>query len=79
MSAANAMRAFRLPQHIRWLGGSIIDTQENGLTVAHGILTNDPRHYGEQRAYAPVACTSEAEVDSAVMFAIAQLEEESRV
>ena len=79
MSAAYLMRQAKLPSHIRWLGGSIIDTQENGVTVAHGILTNDPRSYLEKRCYAPVACESEDDVDYAIAAAIDRLTAESGV
>ena len=77
MSVAEAMRRAKLPSHIRWLGGSIIDTQENGVIVAHGILTNDPRTYLEKRCYAPVACETEGDVDYAIAAAIDRLTAES--
>ena len=77
MSVAEAMRRAKLPAHIRWLGGSIIDTHESGVTVAHGILTNDPRTYLEKRCYAPVACETEDDVDYAIAAAIDRLTAES--
>jgi hypothetical protein len=76
MSAAEAMRRTRLPSGIRWMGGSIIDTNENGMTVSHGILTNDPKGR-EKRAFAPVACAHPDEVDSAIAYALAQIEAEA--
>ena len=77
MSVAEAMRQARLPANIRWLGGSIIDTQESGVIVAHGILTNDPRSYLEKRCFVPVACETEDDVDYAIAAAIDRLTAES--
>ena len=74
------MRAARLPNGIRWMGGSIIDTTENGRTVTHGVLTNDPRDLRvEKRVFVPVACETPDEVVGAVAMAIYQLEAESRL
>lgn len=70
------MRRARLPSGIRWMGGSIIDKDENGMIVAHGILTNDPRGR-ERRVFAPVACASPDEVENAIAFALAEIEAEA--
>jgi hypothetical protein len=76
MSAAEAMRRTRLPPGIRWMGGSIIDKDENGMIVAHGILTNDPRGR-ERRVFAEVACASPEEIDNAIAYALAHIEAEA--
>lgn len=76
MSAAEAMRRTRLPPGIRWMGGSIIDTQQDGLTISHGILTNDPRGR-EMRVFAEVSVTSPDEIDNAIAYALAHIEAEA--
>jgi len=76
VSAAYALRRAKLPSGFRWMGGSIIETNENGRTVAHGILTNDPRGR-EPRCFSAVACEEPEEVDNAILAAIAMIEAEA--
>lgn len=79
MSGANdAMRRAKLPSGIRWMGGSIINTTDGGRTVAHGILTNDPKRWNEKRVFEPVTCEHEDEVEGAIAYALGQIEMKSQ-
>jgi hypothetical protein len=70
------MRRAKLPTGFRWMGGSIIDKDNNGLTVSYGILTNDPRGR-ERRVFAEVSCAGPDEVENAIAYALAEIEAEA--